>query len=597
MYKISYENDDMLIRCPRDLADEEALSAFLGHLNLRAILQKSAFARSAERLEKLGLLDEIPMGAAILRDPALNKGSAFSDAERDALGIRGLLPPRVHSMEEQVMRTLENLRNARTNLEKYIFLLALQDRNKTLFYRTVMDNIEETMPIIYTPTVGQACQQYGHIFRRPRGIFITAEDRGRIASVLRNWPYKKVKLIVVTDGERILGLGDLGADGMGIPVGKLSLYTACAGIHPSASLPVTIDCGTNNRELLDDPLYIGLKRPRLRGEAYDELIEEFVVAVQQVFPSCLIQFEDFSNHNAFRLLERYQNEVLCFNDDIQGTAAVALAGLYGALNFTGGRLADQRFLFVGAGEAGLGAAHLILAALAAEGLSPEEARERIFFMDSKGLVVKKRTDLSAAKQEFAREHEHFTKLEDAVRAVRPTALIGVSGQPDMFSQPALALMAELNPRPIIFPLSNPTTKAECTAEEAFRHTECRAVFASGSPFEPVTVDGRTYIPSQGNNVYIFPGVGLGCIACWSRHATEEMFLAAARTLAGQVSEEDLAQGRIFPPLTRIREVSLEIATAVAEVAYEQGLANRPRPADLKAAIAEMMYEPTYREFV
>ncbi|MEW5733692.1 MAG: NAD-dependent malic enzyme [Thermodesulfobacteriota bacterium] len=548
-------------------------------------------------MEKTGHRDEIPFGAAILRDPALNKGSAFTEEERDVLGIRGLLPPRVHTMEEQVMRILENLRRARTNLEKYIFLTGLQDRNKTLFYRVIMDNIEETMPIIYTPTVGQACQQYGHIFRRPRGIFITAEDKGRVAQVLRNWPYKKISLIVVTDGERILGLGDLGADGMGIPVGKLALYSACAGIPPSLSLPVTIDVGTDNQELLDDPLYIGLRRRRLRGDEYDELIEEFVVAVQQVFPSCLIQFEDFSNQNAFRLLKKYQHEVLCFNDDIQGTAAVALAGVYSALHFTGNRLSDQRFLFVGAGEAGIGAASLILAALSSEGIPLEEAKKQIFFMDSKGLVVKSRTDLSGHKQAFAHDHAFTQTLEEAVRLVRPTALIGVSGQGSMFNEPSLKLMAEINPRPIIFPLSNPTAKAECTAEEAYGHTECRAIFASGSPFAPVNVNGKTYIPSQGNNVYIFPGVGLGCIACWSRHATEEMFLAAARTLAHSLTEEDIEQGRIFPPLTRIREVSLAIATAVAEVAYEQELANKPRPKDLKASIAEMMYQPTYPDYV
>jgi malate dehydrogenase (oxaloacetate-decarboxylating)(NADP+) len=453
------------------------------------------------------------------------------------------------------------------------------------------------MPVVYTPTVGQACLEYGNIFRRPRGIFITANDRGQVVDLLQNWPYKDIRIIVVTDGERILGLGDLGADGMGIPVGKLSLYTACAGIHPSQTLPVTIDVGTENQTLLNDPLYIGLRQRRLRGEVYDELIEEFIVAVQQVFPGALIQFEDFANANAFRLLQRYRDEVCCFNDDIQGTAAVTLAGLYSALRITGGKLKDQKFLFLGAGEAGIGAGDLTVSAMMAEGMSLDEARRHIWFVDSKGLVVKSRTDLTGHKLDYAHDHEFLPDFLTAVEALKPTGIIGVSGKPRMFSRPVLEAMAGCNDRPIVFSLSNPTSQTECTAEEAYTWTGGRAIFASGSPFDPVTVNGRTFVPAQGNNVYIFPGVGMGVIACWARHVSNEMFFVAAKTLAKLVSEDDLEQGRIFPPLTKIREVSAAIASAVAEVAYRGGLATKPRPDDLLEYINSLVYEPDYQSYV
>jgi malate dehydrogenase (oxaloacetate-decarboxylating)(NADP+) len=538
-----------------------------------------------------------PTGVALLRDPALNKGTAFTEKEREAFGLIGLLPPRVHTMEEQALRVIENLRRKPNDLEKYIFLISLQDRNKTLFYRVIRDNIEELMPIVYTPTVGQACQEYGHIFRRPRGIFITPNDKGRIGDILCNWPFKDIRIIVVTDGERILGLGDLGADGMGIPVGKLALYTACAGIHPAASLPVTFDVGTENEALLDDRLYIGLRQRRLRGDAYDELIEEFVLAVQEVFPGALIQFEDFANINAFRLLQKYRDEVCCFNDDIQGTAAVTLAGLYSAMRITGGRLRDQTLLFLGAGEAGIGAGDLTVSAMVQEGLSIEEARKRCWFVDSKGLVVKSRTDLKGHKLRFAHDHEFLPGLLSVVKALKPTAIIGVSGQPKVFTQPVLEAMARLNARPIVFPLSNPTSNAECTAEEAYKWTEGRAIFAGGSPFDPVTVHGKTLVPAQGNNVYIFPGVGLGALACWSAHVTDEMFYIAAKTLAQLASPDDLDQGRVFPPLTKIREVSQAIAIAVAETAYSRGLATKRRPDDLPGYIKSLMFVPEYESYV
>jgi len=538
----------------------------------------------------------LPRGVGVLHDPTLNKGTAFTEAERDALGLRGLLPPRVQSQEDQVDRVLENLRKKPNSLEQYIYLLSLQDRNETLFYRLLQDHIEEMMPLIYTPTVGQACQAYGHIFRRPRGLFISANDRGRVAEVLANWPKKDIRVIVVTDGERILGLGDLGCNGMGIPVGKLSLYTACAGIHPALCLPVTIDVGTNNQSLQNDPLYLGLHQPRLTGAAYDELVEEFITAATRAFPDVMIQFEDFANHNAFRFLEEYRGRICTFNDDIQGTAAVALSGICSALRITKGALRDQKLLFFGAGEAGTGIGELFVSALKAEGLSEPEARRRCWFIDSQGLVVKGREKLASHKLAFAHDHAPITDPLVILETLRPTALIGVSGKAGTFSQPLLEAFAKNVERPIVFALSNPTSKAECTAEEAYRWTGCRAVFASGSPFQPLTVDGHRFVPGQGNNSYIFPGVGLGVMACASRFVTDEMFLAAARTLANEVQESDLAQGRIYPSLQRIRDVSAVIALAVVQVARQQGLVRKEIQGDVPAAIRSLMFDPKYPEY-
>lgn len=587
----------MVIRFAKDLASEDALSKFLGQLSLQSLLKKSTSDGFREKMHKKNKLTNFPSNFALLRDPALNKGTAFTVEERQQLGLSGLLPPRVHTIDEQVERVLYNLRKKPTDMERYIFLTSLQDRNKTLFYRVLIDNIEELMPIVYTPTVGQACLEYGHIFRRPRGIYITPGDSGRIADLFGNWHHKDIRVIVVTDGERILGLGDLGADGMGIPAGKLALYSACGGIHPSLSLPVTIDVGTNNQTLLDDPLYIGLKQPRLRGKEYDDLIDEFMMAVQQVYPGALVQFEDFANSNAFRLLQRYRDDSCCFNDDIQGTASVTVAGLFSALRITGEALKDQRFLFLGAGEAGIGTGDLLSLALTQQGLSLEEARRCCWFFDSKGLVVDSRTDLNSHKRQYAHDHQETADFLAAIESLRPTAIIGVSGQPKRFTPAVLQAMARINERPIVFSLSNPTSKTECTAEEAYTHTEGRAIFASGSPFNQVFYDGKRYVPAQGNNVYIFPGVGMGVMASRASQVTDEMFLIAARTVAGEVSETDLRIGRIYPPLPRIREVSLAIAVAVADLAYRQGLATIPRPDDLEQYISALMYEPEYIPYV
>ena len=535
-------------------------------------------------------------GVDLLHDPVLNKGTAFTDSDRDALGLRGLLPPRVFTQEQQVVRVLENIRRKNSDLEKYIYLGSLQDRNENLFYRVVMSNLDEMMPLIYTPTVGQGCQEFGHIFRRPRGLYVTARDRGHVREVLHNWPFEDVRMIVITDGERILGLGDLGAGGMGIPIGKLALYTACAGVHPTQCLPVMLDVGTNNASLLQDPLYIGVPERRLRGAEYDALMDEFVEAVKEIFPRACIQLEDFGNTNAFRLLRRYQQNACTFDDDIQGTAGVALAGVYSALRLTGQKLADQTFLFLGAGEAGIGIGDLIVTALMAEGVSEEDAKLKCWFVDSKGLVVKSRTDLAEHKLPYAHDHAPVADFLAAVEALKPTAIIGVAGMGRMFTRPVVEAMARLNARPIVFALSNPTSKAECTAEEAYAWTDGRAVFASGSPFKPVTFNGKTFVPGQGNNSYIFPGVGLGIIASQSQLVTDEMFFVAAKTLAGLVNDSDLALGRIYPGLDRIREVSSAIAVAVAEVAFERGLTSLRQPADLAAHVHAHMYVPTYPDY-
>ncbi len=531
-------------------------------------------------------------GLDVLRDPLLNKGSAFTEKQRDELGLRGLLPPHVHSQVEQAQRFLTNLRKFPDPLDKFVALNSLHDRNESLFFHILCENIDELQPIVYTPTVGLACQRFGQIFQRPRGMFIGINDRGNIANVLRNWPHP-VGIIVVTDGERILGLGDLGANGMGIPVGKLSLYTACAGIHPELCLPITLDVGTNNVALLNDIYYVGLRQTRTKGAAYDEFIEEFMTATQEVFPGALVQFEDFANHNAFRLLEKYRDRICSFNDDIQGTAAVALAGLFSALRITGAPLTEQKVLFLGAGEAATGIADLIVSAMIANGLTREQALHQCWLVDSQGLVVKSRTKLAEHKLTYAHDHPPAHDFLSAIQMLKPTAIIGVSAVGGTFTQAVLEEMAHINTQPIVFALSNPTSQAECTAEEAYRWTEGRALFACGSPFDPVELNGRTYVPRQGNNSYIFPGVGLGVIASGAKSITDDMFMSAAHALAHLVTESDLQQGSLYPALPRIREVSASIAATVADAAYKQGLASKPRPTDTLRDVEAQMFDPRY----
>jgi malate dehydrogenase (oxaloacetate-decarboxylating)(NADP+) len=545
---------------------------------------------------KDGAAQRVPTGLALLQDPALNKGTAFSEKERDALDLRGLLPPHVHTQDEQVTRVLNNLRRLSDPLDKFVALNALHDRNETLFFRVLCDNIDEMQPLVYTPTVGLACQKFGLVFQRPRGVFIGANDKGRIADVLCNWPYQ-AGIIVVTDGERILGLGDLGANGMGIPVGKLSLYVACAGVNPQLCLPVTIDVGTNNQTLLKDPFYVGLRQHRITGPAYDEIIDEFITAARKVFPGVVIQFEDFANHNAFRMLQKYRDRICTFNDDIQGTAAVALAGLFSALRITGAKLTEQKLLFLGAGEAATGIAGLVASAMVAQGLTTEAARQRCWLVDSQGLVVKGRTELAEHKRPYAQDHAPVGDFLTAIKTLKPTAIIGVAAVGGTFNKEVLEEMARINQRPIVFALSNPTSQAECTAEQAYRWTGGRALFACGSPFDPVQLNGKTFVPRQGNNSYIFPGVGLGVIVSRAQHITDDMFMAAAHTLAHMVTESDLEQGSLFPALPRIREVSAHIATAVADTAYKSGLAGKPKPQEVLADVKSQMYDPHYKSYI
>ena len=528
-----------------------------------------------------------------LRDPLANRGTAFTDAERERLGLVGWLPPRVETLQEQAARVLENVRSRPTKIDRYAYLSALQGENETLFYRVVIDHLQEMLPLVYTPTVGQACQEWSRLYARPRGLYITPEHRGRIAAILRGWPQRDVAVIVVTDGGRILGLGDLGANGMGIPIGKLALYTACAGVAPSRCLPVTLDVGTDTAAVRDERFYLGRRVPRLAGAAYDGFIEEFVSAVEQVFPGVLLQFEDFANANAFALLARYRERLCCLNDDIQGTGAMGLAGLYVAGRLTGRPLREERILFVGAGEACLGIGMAVHSALRRDGLSDEQALARLLFVDSQGTVVAGRTDLPAHKRTFAQPREALPDLASTVEAFKPTVLFGACGQAGRFMQPVLEAMSRCCDRPVVFALSNPTAKAECTAEQAYAWTAGRAIFASGSPFEPVTIGGEVHAPGQANNSFIFPGVGLGVLVSRASRVTDSMFSAAAVALAGEVTADDLAAGRIYPPQNRMRDVARAVAAAVASVAYDEGLATAPRPAELAAEVTRAMYWPEY----
>ena len=526
----------------------------------------------------------------ILRDKSLYKSIAFTRRDRLRLGLQGLLPHAVATPEQLVERVMDTLRQLPRDLDRYMTLSSLQERNEHLFFRTVIDNLEEVLPWIYTPTVGEACQAFSHIVREPKGFFITPDDKGRIAKILNNWTEKDIRVVVVTDGQRILGLGDLGANGMGIPVGKLALYTACAGIPPRHCLPVLIDVGTNNQTLLDDARYIGYPKRRVSGAAYFALVDEFVRAVQKKYPRALIQFEDFLTPDAYALLNTYRDRVLCFNDDIQGTAAVTLAGVYASSRLTGRPFHDLRIMFLGAGSAATGIADLMTSALVNAGLTPADARKRLWFVDVNGLVVKSRTDLMPHNLPYAHEHSPLMFVE-AIDALQPHVLIGATGAPGTFTRAVVERLCAHNPRPVLFALSNPTSKAECTAEQAYTWSRGRAVFASGSPFGKVTVDGKEYRPGQGNNAYVFPGIGLGALASRARRIPDELFLAAARTLADLVTRADLESGSLYPPLRDIRRISLAVAVSVAEAAYDLKLARARRPRSLETAIARVMYEP------
>ena len=544
-------------------------------------------------------------GEQMLRDPSQNKDVAFTRAERRKLGIEGLLPPAVLSIEQQVAMELEHIFQKRDPLEQYIGLIALLDRNEVLFYRLLVENLERLTPIIYTPTVGLACQQYSHIYRRPRGLFLCPDDRGQIAQRLHNFSQRDIRLIVVTDNERILGLGDQGAGGMAIPVGKLILYSAGAGIHPSLTLPISLDVGTDNSALASDPFYLGYRGRRLRGPEYDSFVEEFVRAVKHVFPRALLQWEDFKKANAFRLLGRYAGRLPSFNDDIQGTSAVTLAGILTGLRLIGRPLREQRVLLVGSGAAGVGIGRLLRTALIADGLTEAEARQHEIFIDSGGVVWEGRSGLEDHKREFALRKDDLAavglsdpppaSLESIIKAIRPTVLIGTTGQPGDFTPSAIRAMADNCERPIIFPLSNPTSKAECTPSEALQHSDGRALVATGSPFEPVVFQGSKHVIGQCNNAFIFPGVGLGVLLSEASRVTDSMFLAAARALAEFTITHAASDNCLYPSLRELRAVSRLIAFHVAKTARDEGFGQSLDDTALQAAIEEFCWFPEYPE--
>jgi malate dehydrogenase (oxaloacetate-decarboxylating)(NADP+) len=532
-------------------------------------------------------------GVDLLRDPELNKSTAFTESEREALGLTGLLPSGVDSEEVQVQRALQQLGDKPTDLERYIYLIGLLDNDETLFYKVVMSDPARFLPIVYDPTVGEACLKFSHLFRRPRGMYLSLKHRGRVKEVLRNWPTRDVRVICASSGGRILGLGDLGANGMGIPIGKLQLYTACAAVPPDCLLPVHIDCGTTNQALINDPLYLGLRQPRVSTAELDEFVDEFVSAVQEVFPGCCIHFEDWAGVDAVRLLARYRDKVSCYNDDIQGTAGVVLAGLFSALRVTGGKLKDQRILFLGAGSAGIGIADLIASAMKLEGLTEEQARSRIWLFDINGLIEPSRTDLFDFQKPYAHPHAPSRDFVAVIEDLKPTAIIGVSTKGKAFTQQVVEAMARLNKRPIIMALSNPTEHAECTAEEAYRWSDGRAIYAAGVQFPPVRFGDKTFIPSQGNNLYIFPAVGLAIYATRAKRVTDEMFIAAAQAVAEQVTPADLDSGLLYPPQTQILATEIKTAQRVAEVIFARGLAGVERPKNLQAFLEAQLYRPEY----
>ena len=543
-----------------------------------------------------GKTDNFPHGIDLLREPLLNKSTAFTAAEQDELGITGLVPDGVDTEENQLNRVHLQLSQKSADIDRYVYLSSLQDNDETLYFKTLMSDPAHFMPLVYTPTVGEACQKFGHIMRRPRGLYISIKQKGRVAEILRNWPVDDVRFTVVTDGERILGLGDLGVNGMGIPIGKLALYTACAGVPPEVTLPITLDVGTNTDSLLNDPLYLGLRQPRVRGQEYDDFLEEFVEAMGEVFPKCCIQFEDFANINAVPLLARYRDKVCCYNDDIQGTAAVAVAGISGALRMAKSSWKDQTFLFLGAGSAGTGIASLITLAMIEDGVPEDEARRRCWMQDVNGLLVNSRDDIADFQKPYAHDHEPISDFVESIKAIKPTGIIGVSTVPKLFNQKVIEAMSEINEQPIIFPYSNPTSRSECTAEEAYKWSDGKAIFASGSPFPPVKYKDRTFVPGQGNNVYIFPALGMAIYATQAKRVTDKMFLCAAAAVAEQVTQENLDTGLIYPPQSSILETSLHVAKKVAELIFDSDLAGVDRPDDIGAFIEAEAYKPEYRSY-
>lgn len=538
-------------------------------------------------------------GMDILRDPSLNKSTAFSAAEKKALGLTGLIPDAQESQDLQLQRVLMQLGHKATDLDRYIYLTNLLDHNETLFYRTVMSDPARFLPIVYDPTIGEACLKFGHIFRQPRGLYLSIEHRGHVMEVLANWPVKDIRFICVTDGGRILGLGDLGANGMGIPIGKLQLYTAAAGVPPEGLLPMYLDAGTNNQTLLADPLYLGLRKARPKTEDLFSFVDEFVEAVQAVFPGCCIHFEDWTGVDAVHLLERYRDKVCCYNDDVQGTAGITLAGMINACKIKGTQLKDESYLFLGAGSAGIGLSNLLCSALAMEGLPLDEARSRIHMIDMYGLLESTRTDLVDFQLPYAHPHAPMGPgcFAEAVTEFMPTTIIGVSTTGGAFNQRVVEAMSRVNERPIILALSNPTEKAECTAEQAYKWSNGKAIYAAGVQFPPVNYQGTTFLPGQANNFFIFPAVGMAIYAAKASRVTDAMFIEAARAVADQVTDSQLAQGLLYPLQSDILEAEIKTAARVAALVFKEGLAQVDKPKDFEAFIRGHVYDPAYKELV
>jgi malate dehydrogenase (oxaloacetate-decarboxylating)(NADP+) len=530
----------------------------------------------------------------IVRDPRRNKGTAFTIEERQKYGLIGLMPNVVETMETQIRRVHIQLDNFELPIQKYMYLTNLLDNNETLFFKTIISEPAKYLPLVYTPTVGEACERFGHIARQARALFISIEQKDNIKALLKNWPVKDVRFTVVTDGERILGLGDLGICGIGIPIGKLILYTSCAGVPPEYTLPIVLDAGTNNETFLNDPLYPGLKKKRVSGKEFDDFVEAFVTAINEVFPKICIQWEDFAGKDAIRILEKYRDKVSTFNDDMQGTAGVATAGIISASRFSGKPFREQKILFLGAGAAAFGIAEMLVHKFQKDGLEKEEALRRVWMFDINGLLVSSRNDLADYQRPFAHESEPSNNFAESILKIKPTAIIGVSTVGGAFNQQVIENMCAVNERPVIFPYSNPTSRSECTAEQAYTWSKGKAIFASGSPFAPVTFEGKIFRPGQGNNVYIFPAVGLAIFATEATRVTDEMFVTAAEAVAEQITEEDFAKGLIYPLIDNILEVSYNVAIKVAEKIFERGLAGIKKPKDLRSFIKSKMYEPKYQ---
>ncbi|MBP5971800.1 NAD-dependent malic enzyme [Brasilonema sp. CT11] len=532
-------------------------------------------------------------GIDILHDSTINKSTAFTDEEREKLGLVGLVPDVTESEDLQLRRVMQQLGHKSSDLDRYIYLVNLLDNDETLFYRVLMSDPVRFLPIVYDPTIGEACLKFGHIFRRPRGMYLSIARKGRVKDILRNWPVEDVRVICVTDGGRILGLGDLGANGIGIPIGKLQLYTAAAGVPPQGLLPLYLDAGTNNESLLNDPLYLGLRKSRPATEELYAFVDEFVEAVQEVFPLCCIHFEDWTGSDAVNLLARYRDQVCCYNDDIQGTAGIALSGIISALKVTGGKLKDQRILFLGAGSAAIGIANLIVSAMTQEELSTQAAQGQVSMFDVNGLLEPSRKDLFEFQQPYAHPHEPTKDFVEAIKSLKPTVIIGVSTVGKAFTQEVVEVMSQINDRPIIFALSNPTDHAECSAEQAYNWSKGKALYAAGVQFPPVHYGGQTLLPGQANNSYIFPAVGMAIYATQAKRVTDEMFTEAARAVSDQVTPDQLKQGLLFPPQSSILETEIKTAARVAKVVFDTNLARVERPDDVEAFIRSHVYKPEY----